>query len=354
MMMRRILFICLCIIFSSMAQGSDFLKFQLAPENSASAIIQKIINGNKVEIFANGEIDASTYRNLIEFTQDNSIENAVIVFDSPGGSLIGGIKLGKVIRELGFDTAIGRLNKQGDREYKGICASSCAYAFAGGIYRHYNGENERLGIHQFYNQKDNIGDIGDAQEISSIIVDHLQSMGIDTQAFVIASATRGDDMFWLTPNDAQSLKLSNNGSDETIAEIKISGMNPYLKLEQTHENVTARVILSCVNQNLAISAGIVTTPELSALRKADLVRTYLEVNDSEKILEENNQNGISVVDSVLWLHRPLNNKTIIQIAESDRLGIWTENGSTMRWGAIMTIKTVKGKILYFVKSCAEN
>ena len=61
----------------------------------------------------------------------------VFVFlKSEGGSLLEGIALGKVIRNLGFDTTIGYLDNYRNSQYSGMCASACAYTFAGGVARY--------------------------------------------------------------------------------------------------------------------------------------------------------------------------------------------------------------------------
>ena len=78
-----------------------------------------------------------------------------IEFNSPGGSLLGGIRLGRAIRMLAMNTSIGKtvLNSAFEEHSfyhteKGICFSACAYAFLGGLTRVANGGE--YGVHQFY------------------------------------------------------------------------------------------------------------------------------------------------------------------------------------------------------------
>jgi len=49
-----------------------------------------------------GEITKDTYKKLLEFSGGKL--TPTIYFDSPGGSLIGGIQLGETIRKLGLAT----------------------------------------------------------------------------------------------------------------------------------------------------------------------------------------------------------------------------------------------------------
>jgi hypothetical protein len=335
------------------AAAEDLMEFRLAPDSAENNILRSVVNGGEYEIFASGDIDSGATERFLKFVHDKKIDDAVVIFDSPGGSLAEGVKLGKAIRAMRFNTAIGSYGQNGRRVYSGICASSCAYAFSGGVYRFYYGSEEKLGIHQFYLSGDNKGDIGDTQIVSSALIDYLQIMGIDPKAFVIASTARGDTMVWLTPEEATSLGLSNNGSDPTTAEIKMAGLNPYLKVEQSHSDVTARVLFGCNQGNVTISAGIVTTPELSRDKQSMLSRSYLETPEAGELLVKIGNSGATAVDSVLWLDRTLNKSDWIAIVKANELGIWTENGGPMRWGAMIDLRSAQEKILYFSENCVQ-
>lgn len=256
---------------------------------------------------------------------------------------------------MGFNTGIGSHDGQtGQRRlYQGVCASSCAYAFAGGEYRFYNGGKENLGIHQFYKVGNNQADISSIQMISSMLVDYLQSMGVDPMAFVAASDTPSDSMLWLTSDQAITLGLSNNGSKQTTAEIKMSGTDPYLKLEQVTSNVISRVLFDCENNRISLLAGIVTTPETSKDKESGIARSYLET-DSGELLVLQGRMGASAVDSVLWLKRAPINADLQRILKSTQLGIWTENGGPMRWGATMDLRPAREKIASFIKNCTQG
>jgi hypothetical protein len=139
----------------------------------------------------------------------------------------------------------------------GICASACVYAFAGGRGRYYAGAN-RLGIHQFYSQGNDIGN-GTSQEISGMLVAYLQRMGVDALAFSASTSVRPNDIFWLSTSEASRRHLSNNGTEETTAELKQANGLTYLRIEQKYTNFSARFIFNCVgNGQLLLMGGIVT------------------------------------------------------------------------------------------------
>lgn len=106
-------------------------------------------NGGLVRIYATGEIDENTGREFERFVKQNKLPRSIVFFNSGGGSLSGAIKLGKLIRQMGFDTGVASY-KAGTTRHEGICASACTYAFAGGVSRYYEAGAARLGLHQFY------------------------------------------------------------------------------------------------------------------------------------------------------------------------------------------------------------
>lgn len=350
--MLRSLILAFALVTPAYA-ADEIMQFRIAPDTPENNLFRVALHGGQYEIFASGEIDAGAPERFQRFVKGHAINDAIVLFDSPGGSLSAGITLGKAIRSMRFNTGVGSYGPDGRRLYQGMCASSCAYAFAGGEYRYFYGKNERLGIHQFYSSGANQADMGDTQIVSSVLVDYLQSMGVDPQAFVAASSTRGDSMLWLTPDQATSLGLSNNGSDPTIAEIKMAGTAPYLKMEQSHSDVTTRILFGCVNNRIALSAGIVTTPELSKEKQAGLVRNYLET-DAGEILVSQGRSDTSAVDSVLWLQRLPSNSDLLSLLKANQLGIWTENGGPMRWGATIDLRPAREKMVYFIKNCMQG
>jgi hypothetical protein len=348
-MNKFLLLVFLAYCYPSWAENA--MQFKIVPASPERNFVRQAIQNGQYEIFASGEIDAEASTRFEKFVNDNSIDNAIVIFDSPGGSLIGGLKLGSLIRNLYFDTAIGLYGVNGHRIFEGLCASSCAYAFAGGAYRYFYDGKEKLGIHQFYSSNQNIGDVGDTQVLSSVLIAYLQDMGINAKAFVMASSARGNEMFWLTQQQAEQLGFANNGSFQTTAEIKMSGLTPYLKIEQNHNEVMARVLFNCESHKVVISAGIVTTPELSQAKRAGLVRNYLETTPGDVLLEQKGDALTYAVDSVLWLRRALSRSDLTSILKADSLGIWTENGGPMRWGAMIDLRSAKEKMLYFAKNC---
>ena len=187
------------------------------PLNSFAQQITDGCTGNYSEscfIYIHGEIKENTGSRLRQYpiTDGNRV-----VLNSPGGSLLGGIILGAVIRDLGLTTEVGYVTTQnGGREIlrdKAYCLSACAYAFLGGLERDVNSVS-RLGFHRFYNPIDFIDNSldsaglmrsissEDTQKISSLLVLYIVQMGIDARMLIHFQHYGADSVYVFNETDA--------------------------------------------------------------------------------------------------------------------------------------------------------
>jgi hypothetical protein len=137
-------------------------------------------------------------------------------FNSPGGSLSGGIRLGELIRKLKLDTEIGGTEPDGLhwKRVPGYCASACAFAFLGGLSRDASGGE--LGVHQFYDEislRDpsakvfNSLDMSQHQFISAMLIDYAFRMGVDPRLVSIAASTPPTEMQFLNEKMLDDLRV---------------------------------------------------------------------------------------------------------------------------------------------------
>lgn len=164
-MIHMLKFILLCLLGTSASAFA--LEFH---ENRASGEI--IATGN-VEID-----DAEKISRIItlEYKQrHHNVRGLVTVsMDSPGGSLLGGLRLGYVIRQLGIHTNIGANQS---------CMSACALAFVAGQQRTVEG---KFGVHAAsFNPKEKLGAHNDQ-------LDSIQQLGAITTAYVSEMTGRSD------------------------------------------------------------------------------------------------------------------------------------------------------------------
>lgn len=207
-------------------------------------------------------------------------------------------------------------------------------------------------MHQFSAPNGNFGDLGDAQDISGVLAAYLEKMGAKPLAFVAASRTDSSQMLWLSSDQAVEVGLANNGILATTAEIKLANGIPYLRLEQEQHNVTARVILTCVDRKYSIFGGIVTTPEGAKEMSAWQDRAYLEFDGDQKYAQSGTESSKSN-DSTLWINRDISSEDARRLIRTKTLGMWVENGGPMRRGAMINLHSVSEKIKYYLDNCAQ-
>lgn len=346
-------FACAATLLStpSLAQFEKGMVFSTDPDTVQNRMARITFDNGQHRIYATGEIREGSAKDLRTFAATHNITSAKVLFNSPGGSLIGGLRLGQAIRELEFDTAIGTDADRSDHPPKSVCASACAYAFAGGV-RRYLSEDGALGVHQFSGGDGNPGTLEQGQSVSGLIVSYLDHMGVDASAFALSTVAKSDEMVWLSVRDAERLGFANNGRSPTTAEIKLAGRDAYLRLEQTQDDATSRVILFCDGRRLLVSAGIVTDPETSRNRAEVVTRSYIEI-DGKPIQAMEGRSGVEAQDSVLWVRRALDAEGLRRLVSASELDTWTENGSAFRWGAQMDVSKVRPQIVSFVRNCLQ-
>jgi hypothetical protein len=94
-------------------------------------------------VAAEGEITTDTPDVFEKFVKSEDRVNGRhisfhLYFNSPGGTLAAGVKLGELIRKYEYSTGVASTVPDGvgaSKTERGRCASACAFAFLGGIVR---------------------------------------------------------------------------------------------------------------------------------------------------------------------------------------------------------------------------
>ena len=170
---------------------ATILSLAFAPQSSALSLKEVTeFNANAWEAMAivvDGEIELGDSDKLELFLQNNP-DAGRVVFNSPGGNLVEGMKIGNILRARGLTAEVGRLKGgvEAPEFEPGVCASACAIAFLGGRERYLSG-SDKLGFHQFYehlNFEELISNLetrtdvsGQAQLISSLLSLYIENLG---------------------------------------------------------------------------------------------------------------------------------------------------------------------------------
>lgn len=214
--------VCLFLLpaTSVFAQSMRFLTYDPCGGGNSSFCAPRLVLKGTIEPDTAKKLDAFLGSRAAEDAYVSKKYHPYVVFDSPGGSLVGAIELGRYIRASRLDTIlepeitdIRRDDTQPDGfrsipiSKRAICASACSLAFLGGVNRVVT-EGARLGVHQFSGAN---GDVGESasQTIVTQVAMYVQEMGVDRRLIDLASSTPASSMYWLDANLVRSLQVDN-------------------------------------------------------------------------------------------------------------------------------------------------
>ena len=155
-------------------------------------------------IKAIGTIEFNDSHKLHQYISNLTVKKHIAIYlDSGGGSLYGGIKLGKYFKDHHIKTVI-----QGDK----ICASACALAFLGG--RDYRGNKwmsstttSKLGFHSFSYSHSEYEKMNKTQKTVSDILYYGQEVNANMDIFIKLFATPSSKMYWFTKEEELNLGI---------------------------------------------------------------------------------------------------------------------------------------------------
>lgn len=178
----------ICILVSLTSSLSS-LEFYTHENNS------KTLNA----IMAIGEIKHNDAEKLDRYLSKLPYKkNTAIYFDSPGGNLYDGMRLGEYFKKHRIKTVI-----QG---YK-ICASACALAFLGGTDRNGNKwmsstTTSKLGFHAFSNADGTkYANSDNTQKAVADILTYGEYVGASMKIFIKQFSTPSNDIYWFSTQE---------------------------------------------------------------------------------------------------------------------------------------------------------
>lgn len=119
-------------------------------------------------------------------------KSATVVFESPGGNLLAGLKIGETIRSRGMTTVVGA---------NSTCASACAIAWLGGTTRYLSSAG-RLGFHAASGQ-DGVSGGGNA-----LVGAYMAKLGLNQEAIYSLTSASPNSIAWLDIATARTLGIS--------------------------------------------------------------------------------------------------------------------------------------------------
>ncbi len=189
-----------------------------------------------------------------------------VYLNSPGGSLLAGMELGRLFRKYGFNTSVGKLLPDGEHSNQGAyCYSSCTLAFLGGHFR-YVSESTQFGVHRFYSENPSEDAEAMAQIASAAIISYLSEMGVTAGFFVEMTKAGSDSLRMLSLDQLLELGIANNGVGATEWTLNASDPSKgasflYLKGERNTSFGINKLIFLCPDPKAGMVMHVIFDPQ---------------------------------------------------------------------------------------------
>lgn len=195
-------------------------------------------------IYLDGMFDEGSAERFGDELAQRDLREATVYFNSPGGLLSEGMALGRLIRQRGFSTSVGRRNAHGFVPFAGACYSACVLAFIGGVYR-FDPPASRLGVHRFWTASSDAADADTAQIISASIVTYMRDMQVDVGLFERMTRVGRDRILLLGKRELAQLRVTNDGRMRAKWTLDARDGEDRLRGEQQTWRGKGTVVLSC-------------------------------------------------------------------------------------------------------------
>lgn len=245
MKLRFFLFLSVLIGWAAIAHAKD-MTFDIVYMNHTNIVV------------ADGDITSATPAAFQTFLDTDPFDGFrfVVALNSPGGSLVGGMQLGQMIREQGLDTTVEMYLRDpvtGEPGYQilpGECYSSCAMAHLGGV-RRAKPDGAHLGFHQFSSAGGSIR-IQDSvyvvestsQLMGATVLGYILNMGAKPELFTLLSSALPHEMWEPGPDELAELNIITRQTFQDF------GFEPYgdgvVAFARSPENVVGRSVVGQV------------------------------------------------------------------------------------------------------------
>ncbi len=259
MLIRTI--VALAVVFWGSEVAAE-AKFVIPEKDCPPAIC-----GTARSIYIEGPIGANDAARL----ETKILEEGVSIYsnvylNSPGGSLFGGMELGRLFRKYGFNTSVGKLLANGEHSSEGsFCYSSCTLAFLGGHFR-YVSEDTLYGVHRFYSEQPAEDAEAMAQVASAAIISYLSEMDVPSGFFVEMTKAGSDSLQMLSFNQMLELGVANNGVGTTEWTLNASDASTgssylYLKGERDTSFGINKLMFLCPDPKRGMIMHVIFDPQ---------------------------------------------------------------------------------------------
>ena len=308
------------------------------------------------DVYMSGVIDPGASARFLAMIKSGQIPTGSNVYlNSPGGSLAAGLALGRLFRAGSMTTVIGTPpfasgGKAALADESVMCASACAYAYLGGMWRLAPATGAPFGVHQFYLPNVTSAKVGQIEEASGLVVAYLHEMGINSDVFTLASTAAPNHVVWLNGSQMLRLGIANNGLGNISAEYKLVEGIPYLLLDQPSRDGEHKIVILCAPTHVTFDAFyIVGHPRAEEIVK-NAARAYFSLDTAEHIPAESG--SLSATNSVSFYQREIPKSVLGTLVSDHTIGAWVnDRNGVFRTGFTMDLSSVSSKIKNYYENC---
>jgi hypothetical protein len=237
-------------------------------------------------IFADGEIGEDSAQKFKDFVARNPqlMAGATVILNSPGGSVIDGMRLGDEIRDRHFRTDVGQPTADRSDLAKAECSSACVFAYLGGDYRYLSGASA-IGVHRFRFEEELGGEVTAeiSQALSGQIVDYIVKSRADPALFTLMTQTSPDSIHIVPREELERLKVVTGDvySEEWSYEMQDNAA--YLKADQITWRGRNKLLFVCPpgEQKVPLLMTISELPDRDEIIKS--TKTVLLILDGKPL-----------------------------------------------------------------------
>ena len=160
-------------------------------------------------IYLDGPVDPGATARVVNLILTERITRAVVILNSPGGSLVTAMQLGRVLREHAFDTRVGKRTANAAQATAGTCHSACPFVLAGGVERSLE-TGSAIGLHRAENRVPVRDEDAFQHVVQTQVVEYLAEMDVHAEVANIMGAVPHDQIRDLTVDEALQLNLLNH------------------------------------------------------------------------------------------------------------------------------------------------
>ena len=168
--------------------------------------------GGRWTIYLDGFIDIGAADRMRRLVKRESISDALVYFNSPGGHLVEAMALGRLLRELAFETSVGTRTAAARQPAAGVCYSACPFAYAGGVRRSL-AAGSVFGVHRAQNSVPVTDESAFQGVVTDQVADYLATMGIGGDLLAIMSQVPHEQIRVLAHEELEQLNLVTAGQD---------------------------------------------------------------------------------------------------------------------------------------------